>query len=109
MTNVEFAMQEYQAFVNRGVILDDDSQRERLLLGALGLAGEAGEVIDHIKKHVFHGKPLDRAAVILELGDSLWYFTVILRALGITWDEVIDGNIEKLTARYPERHGTWRR
>lgn len=106
MTNVESAMRQYQEFVNRGVILDNDSPRERLLLGALGLAGEAGEVIDHIKKHVFHNKPLDREAVVLELGDSLWYFTLILHTLGITWDEVVDGNIAKLTARYPEVHAS---
>ena len=45
---------------------------QQLANAALGLAGEAGEVADTLKKHLFHARPLDREAVVKELGDCLW-------------------------------------
>lgn len=95
---------QYEAFVERGVILDEDTVRERLLLCGVGLAGEVGEVVDHLKKYAFHNRPVPRDAVVLELGDVLWYYTLTLRTLGITWDEVVARNVEKLKNRYPEVH-----
>ena len=94
----------YEAFVKNGVKLDDDTYRERVLLAATGIGGEAGEVIDHIKKLAWHRKPLDREAFILELGDLLWYYTLLLSVTGISFTEVMTRNIEKLVERYPEKH-----
>lgn len=94
----------YETFVKTGVKLDPDTYRERVLLAATGVGGEAGEVIDHIKKLCFHGKPLDREEFILELGDLLWYYTLLLSATGVSYTEVMTRNIEKLVARYPEKH-----
>lgn len=71
-------------------------------LGALGLAGEAGEVADLLKKHVHHHKPLDRGALVKELGDVLWYLAFLCEANGITLEEVASANAEKLRARYPD-------
>ena len=102
-TRKEFG-EAYEAFVKNGVVLTPDNYRERVLLAAIGIGGEAGEVIDHIKKLCFHDKPLDRAAFILELGDLLWYYTLLLSATDITYTEVMTRNIEKLVARYPEKH-----
>lgn len=79
-------------------------QKEYLLnLGALGLAGEGGEVVDLIKKHLFHGKPLDRAKLIEELGDQLWYFQCCLEAIDATFEEVAQQNEQKGRKRFP--HG----
>jgi NTP pyrophosphatase (non-canonical NTP hydrolase) len=99
--------EEYAEFVDRGVSLADDNPRERLLLGALGLAGESGEVVDEIKKHVFHGKVEGevRDNLVKELGDVLWYYTLLLSTTDITLDEVMEANVVKLTARYPHKHG----
>ena len=94
----------YEAFVDKGVSLDPDNRKQRLNLAAMGLAGEAGEVVDHIKKHIFHGKPLDADALLLELGDVLWYYMLLIRTLNTTIDEVVVANVAKLQARYPERH-----
>ena len=69
---------------------------------ALGLTGEAGEVAEHVKKHLFHGGPLDRAAVVKELGDILWYVAAMAGAVGVSLDEIGTTNIEKLRRRYPE-------
>lgn len=101
---VDQAMDEYAHFVNRGVSLEDDTVRERLLLGGFGLAGESGEVVDELKKHIFHGSDLDREKVVKELGDVLWYYTLLLETLGISWTEVIEGNVKKLTERHPQTH-----
>ena len=94
----------YAGFVKNGVKLDNDTYRERVLLATTGIGGEAGEVIDHIKKLAWHNKPLDREAFILELGDLLWYYTLLLSVTGISFTEVMTRNIEKLVARYPEKH-----
>lgn len=68
----------------------------------LGLTGEAGEAADIIKKHVAHEHPLDVPKLTKEIGDVLWYAAVLSRQLGLTLEEVMEGNIAKLKARYPE-------
>lgn len=73
-----------------------------LNLGALGLGGEAGEAIDLIKKHLFHGQPLDVEKLRKELGDVLWYVSAIATGAGLTLEEVAEANVEKLRKRYPE-------
>ena len=76
--------------------------RDLLANWALGLTGEAGEVAEHVKKHLFHDTPLDRDAVVKELGDVLWYVAAMAGALGIPLAEVGETNIAKLRRRYPE-------
>ncbi|MFN2519826.1 MAG: nucleoside triphosphate pyrophosphohydrolase family protein [Candidatus Limnocylindria bacterium] len=78
------------------------SRRETLLLAGLGLAGEAGEVADHIKKVAFHAHDLDADHVAEELGDILWYAALAARAIGVTLADVAAMNIRKLERRYPE-------
>jgi NTP pyrophosphatase (non-canonical NTP hydrolase) len=70
-------------------------------LAALGLAGESGEVVDVIKKHVHHGKPLDRAKLVDELGDVLWYLAYLASIEGIDLAEVATANSRKSRARFP--------
>lgn len=73
-----------------------------LVNGLLGLAGETGEVVDYMKKVLFHDKPFDRSVLIKEAGDCMWYLNLILVEMGITWEEVLEANIKKLEARYPD-------
>ena len=75
---------------------------EKLTNGALGLGGEAGEVVELVKKHRYHGHPLDNDAVAKELGDVLWYVAEVCTAVGLSLDDVAQRNIDKLRARYPE-------
>jgi NTP pyrophosphatase (non-canonical NTP hydrolase) len=72
-----------------------------VLNGALGLCGEAGEVADVIKKHMFQGHELDTEKIADELGDVLWYIALIAGGIGATLDEILDYNIRKLKKRYP--------
>ena len=67
---------------------------------ALGISGEAGEVVDAIKKAVIYNKPLDRENVIEELGDLEFHMEGLRQAIGVTREEVIDANVQKLRKRY---------
>ena len=73
-----------------------------LLNGTMGLNGEAGEVIDILKKHMFQGHELDREHIAKELGDCLWYIAVAAEGAGYTLDEIAEMNKVKLRSRYPE-------
>lgn len=73
-----------------------------LLMGCLGLSGESGELLDMIKKWIFHGKPLDEVHAKKELGDVLWYAAEIANSFGWSLDEIMQMNVDKLKARYPE-------
>jgi len=75
---------------------------DKLTNGALGLCGEAGEVSEPLKKHLFQGHDLDREKMIDELGDVLWYCAEIATGLQISLDLVAERNIQKLKHRYPD-------
>lgn len=77
------------------------SRDDAFMLGSMGLAGETGEVIDLLKKHVWHDHPLDRDKLLRELGDVLWYLQLIADSTGFSMEDVRDANIAKLKARYP--------
>jgi NTP pyrophosphatase (non-canonical NTP hydrolase) len=68
---------------------------------AMGLAGEAGEVADLIKKVIFHGHELDKEKLEKELGDVLWYLSQVARSAGLGLEKVADTNVRKLMKRYP--------
>lgn len=108
----------YAAYVASRVRLDNSRIVERnfvdgephavaLNLGGTGIASEAGEVSDEIKKYLFHGKPLDREKIIKELGDVRWYYQLILNLLDATDEEIILTNIEKLDARDAAKEGAF--
>ncbi len=76
----------------------------RLLHVAMGLTTEAAEFTDMLKKHIFYGKPLDKVNLIEELGDCTWYERVGCAALEIAYIDMLERNIAKLKARFPERY-----
>jgi len=69
---------------------------------ALGLAGEAGEFADCVKRHTIYGKPLDRANAIEEIGDLLWFCALACESLGIMMSQAAENNLFKLSLRYPD-------
>lgn len=72
------------------------------LVSALGLAGEAGEVVDYIKKVVGFKHDLDREKLKEELGDCLWYISDLCTKFNISLDDTAKFNIQKLKKRYPK-------
>lgn len=75
---------------------------EQIANAALGLAGEAGEVADMIKKWKFQGHLLDPKDIAKELGDICWYIALMSESIGLSFNEILEMNIEKLKKRYPE-------
>jgi NTP pyrophosphatase (non-canonical NTP hydrolase) len=75
-----------------------------LIVGAMGMCGEAGEFSEIVKKVMFHGKLVSPELVEhmkKELGDVIWYWTNACRALNLDPNEVVAENVRKLEARYP--------
>lgn len=70
-----------------------------LAISALGLCGEAGEVAEPIKKYLRGSGPVDVEALKLELGDVLHYWCVLANFYGLTAEDIINANIDKLVKR----------
>ncbi|MDQ8162880.1 MAG: nucleoside triphosphate pyrophosphohydrolase family protein [Gemmatimonadota bacterium] len=100
-------LDEYQALAAR-TLGRDRTHEQQLANAALGLTGEAGEVAEVIKKHLFHATPLDQDALAKELGDCLWYIGAFATVLGLSMDDIAQRNIDKLRKRYPEGFDTER-
>jgi NTP pyrophosphatase (non-canonical NTP hydrolase) len=96
----------YNDFVKRIQYLDEQNfPTERLLTAAVGMSAEAGEFTEIIKKIIFQGKPVNDENLFhlkRELGDVIWYLTQACIGLGISLEEIIQMNFEKLSSRYPE-------
>ena len=82
-----------------------DFPSERLLTASVGMCAEAGEFTEVVKKIVFQGKePTEENLFHLkrELGDVMWYVAQACMGLGVSLDEIIEMNVDKLAARYPD-------
>lgn len=77
-----------------------------MLNASLGLSGEVGELNDMIKKAVFHKHTINNDHVKKEIGDILWYVALMCDSFGFAMDEIMQMNIDKLKARYPEGFDT---
>lgn len=63
---------------------------------------KTGEAIDILKKHLFQGHELDTAHMAKELGDVAWYLAVSANAIGYDLETIMQMNVDKLKARYPD-------
>jgi NTP pyrophosphatase (non-canonical NTP hydrolase) len=98
--SIDYETWRQRRMVRRGQI---SSSRDGLILAGLGLAGESGEVVDLIKKHLYHGADLDRARLLEEAGDVFWYLDEVLYRIGHSIGDAFAANDRKLEERYP--HG----
>ncbi len=73
-----------------------------LLLGAIGLSGEVGEVNELIKKHFWHGKLVNPHDIALELGDVCWYVAYLANIIGTDFETILQINVDKIKERYPD-------
>jgi NTP pyrophosphatase (non-canonical NTP hydrolase) len=72
----------------------------RLLHAMIGMATESGEFQDMMKKHIYYGKEIDKTNLKEELGDLMWYIGLACSELGVSLDEIMQINNDKLAARY---------
>lgn len=101
MITDKLSLEEYQKYANRTSGAGGDGER-RLMVAALGLAGEAGEFANLVKKMTAHGHPLDNDALEDELGDVLWYLAEAATSCGLDLGMIGKNNIQKLQKRYPQ-------
>ncbi|HBD95843.1 MAG TPA: hypothetical protein DC057_16865 [Spirochaetia bacterium] len=69
----------------------------------MGMQTEIGELTDPFKKQLAYNKPVDWTNVKEELGDLMWYIGNLCYILNFDLEEILEKNIEKLKARYPEK------
>ena len=100
------ASSDFSALLSRLSELEaQDANIPRLMTAAYGLSAEAGEFTEVVKKIFLQGKPYNEENVFhmkRELGDLCWYLAQACMALDTTFDEILQMNYEKLSARYPE-------
>ena len=89
----------YGEFV-RNLAKDMGSTKSDLMHSAIGVAGEAGELLDAVKKHWVYDKPLDKDNVIEELGDMIFYMQMMMMMLRLTPEQILEANWQKLAKRY---------
>jgi len=85
--------------------IENDANIPRLMTAAFGMSAEAGEFTEVVKKIILQGKPYNEDNVFhlkRELGDICWYLAQACMALDTNFEEVLQMNYEKLSARYPE-------
>ena len=90
---------EYQKRAMRTCSINDDN-KSMLYHGVFGLTSEAGEVAGLLQK-VYQGHEFDDEHMKKELGDCMWMIAEICTAMQFDLDEVMQTNIDKLKARYP--------
>lgn len=96
----------YEEWVDKKTLKDFHKATARFTLGgqivhaAIGLSGEAGEVLELIKKNLFYGKDVPMEKLKEELGDVLFYLTMFCNALNTSLEEIALLNVQKLEKRY---------
>ena len=78
-----------------------NTDADGMLHAAIGVAGEAGELLDAVKKVWAYGKVLDHENAIEELGDLEFYMEALRQQIGVSREDVLQANQEKLAKRYP--------
>jgi len=100
------ASSDFSQLINRMNELNDEGVKlTHLLTFALGTSAEMGEAVEIIKKCLLQGKPFDDESkkwILKECSDSLWYFAQFCIAMDVTFEDIMQINYEKLSARYPE-------
>jgi NTP pyrophosphatase (non-canonical NTP hydrolase) len=123
MTNQKINSTEYIEFVKKttspassdvDVLIDrireldgEGVKLTHLLTFALGMIGELGETVDLIKKVLFQSKQLSpelKGRIVGECQDIFWYLAQFCIAMDLNFEDLMQGNFEKLSARYPEGH-----
>jgi hypothetical protein len=75
----------------------------RVFHGVIGAATETGELVEALQNAI-NGNPIDVPNFHEEMHDVSWYFAILHHALGLSWEQGLENNINKLRIRYPEKY-----
>ena len=87
--------------IRKSTEINLDNRDQKIAMLCMGLAGEAGEMVDYFKKVLFHNHPFDKEKCINEMGDMMWYFVGLIDLFNLDISEILQNNIDKLQKRYP--------
>lgn len=104
ITAKQYLMETARTCKNYPLGLQVSEKDANFLHAVLGIAGEAGELVDAFKKHLIYEKPFDTVNAKEELGDILWYMALACRVLSVTFEQLMEENIAKLRKRYPTEY-----
>lgn len=105
MTHVSHAeMVRALAKPGEAILEEMSAEQAHMLHMAVGICGEAGELLDAIKKNVVYQKPIDMTHIIEEMGDIEFYLEGLRDGLQLARTSILDHNIAKLTKRYGEQY-----
>ena len=100
------ASSDFNKLIERMQELDEEGVKlTHLLTFALGASAEMGEAVEIIKKCLLQGKPFNDDAkvhLLKECSDCFWYFAQLCIAMDVSFEDIMQINYEKLSARYPE-------
>jgi NTP pyrophosphatase (non-canonical NTP hydrolase) len=99
---VVLTLDSYQALAS-ATAMELSTRQEALACWGMSLAGEVGELLNLLKKILWHGKDFDVEKVTEEAGDILWYLAMLCDSVDISLSEVAERNIVRMQRRYP--HG----
>lgn len=92
---------EYQKISMRRCTIPYNDKDEMLNHAVFGLTSEAGEVAGLLQK-IYQGHEFDKEHMKKELGDCCWMIAEACEALNLDMSDVMQTNIKKLEARYPD-------
>ena len=95
-------LKEYQEACEVTAKKDFNTKDEELGCWGLGVVGEAGDIASCIKKLLFHKNEGIKDGIKENIGDMMWYTAMICNVLGWSLSEILEENLDKLKARYPQ-------
>ncbi len=94
---------EYQKQASQTATFEGKQEEFKLMYLALGIAGEAGEIAEKIKKIIRNDNGVvsdeKRDSLKQEIGDVLWYLSQLARVLDIPFADAAQANIKKILDR----------
>ena len=87
----------------RDQVTEDSKTGEHIIHGIIGIATEAGELLEALVTCAKEGTPIDKVNLKEEMGDVFWYMAVLAKACGTSFEEIQRTNIAKLRARFPNK------
>ncbi len=91
-----------------------NNNEELVVYGCIGLAGEVGELINKLKKIMYHQNYIEgidkyyqnKDDLILEIGDIMFYIISLTQAIGIDFNDCLIKNLEKIEKRHGKSYNS---